>query len=156
MRRTHMAAVLLALAISGATVATARDYDTGLGIIAGEPTGFTIKHMLSADHAIDGAIAWSYANDAHFHIHSDHLWHNWNVLRKAFGITEGAMPLYYGVGGRMKFGDDTNVGVRFPIGMAYLFDEGPFDIFFEIAPIMDFAPETELNLNGAIGMRYWF
>ena len=35
----------------------AQDKGTGLGIIVGEPTGFSAKHWLTNTTAIDGAIA---------------------------------------------------------------------------------------------------
>ncbi len=130
--------------------------DFGFGLIVGEPSGFTMKYMMSDTDAIDGAVAWSFADNAHFHIHSDYLKHNRSVLQKHFGITEGMLELYYGIGGRIKFADDTRVGLRVVAGVSYLFDDGPIDAFFEIAPIMDVVPKTELNGNAAVGLRYWF
>ena len=132
------------------------DHNFGFGLIAGEPTGFTMKTMLNDDTAIDAATGWSFGKESHFHLHADILHHNWDVLQDHFRITEGRLPLYYGIGGRLRLGDDTRAGVRLVIGVSYLFDEGPFDSFFEIAPIMDVAPETKLNGNAALGIRYWF
>jgi hypothetical protein len=47
-------------------------------------------------------------------------------------------------------------GVRFPVGLAYIFANYPFDIFGEIVPILDLVDETDFDLEGAIGARFWF
>ena len=148
--------VLILLCCTMTSQAFAGNRDFGFGLILGEPSGFTLKYMKSDTVAIDGAVAWSFADDSHFHIHSDYLRHNRTVLQKHFGITEGMLALYYGIGGRIKFAHDTRVGMRIVVGVSYLFDDGPMDAFFEIAPIMDVVPKTELNGNAAVGMRYWF
>ena len=157
MKYVHTAfLVLILLCCTKISPAAAEVRDLGVGLILGEPTGFTVKYMKSDTDAIDGAVAWSFTDNSHFHIHADYLRHNWTILQEHFGITEGALPLYYGIGGRIKFADDTKVGMRVVVGVSYLFGDGPVDAFFEIAPIMDVVPKTELNGNAAIGLRYWF
>ncbi len=136
--------------------AWSRSRKIGLGLIIGEPTGFSFKNMNSKNVAIDGAFGWSFDNNSHIHIHGDILWHNWQILQRGLNIRSGALPLYYGIGVRGRFGDISRVGVRFVIGISYLFEREPFDLFLEVAPIMDFAPRTEFNGNAAIGVRYWF
>lgn len=147
---------IICLAVLTAT-ATAQTSGTGIGIIAGEPTGLSFKHWLGHDTAIDGAAAWSFSGDPDLHIHVDWLHHNWNVLRDETDITEGELPLYLGIGGRLKIqDDDSRVGIRFVVGIAYTFEDSPLDVFFEIAPVMDLVPDTELNGNAGIGIRFWF
>ena len=46
----------------------------GLGVMIGEPTGISGKYWLSPANAIDFAVAWSFANDANFHLHTDYLY----------------------------------------------------------------------------------
>lgn len=134
----------------------AADENVGLGIIIGEPTGFTGKMWWNDTVAFDGGLAWSFTDDENFNIHSDVLWHNWNVLQEAFEINTGRLPLYYGFGGRLKISDDSRLGVRFVIGVSYMFDDAPIDIFGEMAPVMDIAPETTIRMNAGIGARIWF
>jgi len=132
-----------------------RDY--GLGIIAGEPSGLSGKMWLSDDMAVDCGMAWSFADDASINIHSEVLWHDWHILDDALEIDDtGRLPLYYGVGGRIKAAGETRVGVRFVVGAAFMFNYAPFDVFVELAPIMDLAPKTELRFNAAVGGRFWF
>jgi len=60
-------------------------------------------------------------------------------------------------GGRIKFGEDDDfIGIRIPVGLAYLFEGAPVDVFLEVVPLLDVAPETEFTLNAAIGVRYFF
>ena len=131
---------------------------TGIGIILGEPTGFSWKMWLDGSMAYDAGIAWSFAGEPRIHVHGDVLWHNFNVLQNTFDIDEsnGWLPLYYGIGGILKVGNDARLGARFVLGTTYVFKNAPFDIFLEVAPVMDVIPETELRLNAAVGSRFWF
>ena len=154
-KRTALLMTILCLLMSATAWSGEKDY--GVGIILGEPTGFSGKLWWDDNIAFDGGLAWSIIGDANIHVHGDVVWHNWSVLEEAFDLDDSArIPLYYGIGGRLKSGEDTRVGMRFVIGAAYIFENAPFDIFLEIAPIMDFAPKTELQLNSAIGARFWF
>ena len=135
----------------------AEEGDIGLGIILGEPTGFSGKLWTGEDSAVCGAVAWSIADDTRLlHVHADWVRHNRTVLMRAFDVRQGELPLYYGLGGRVRFDDDTRVGVRFVVGVDYIFEQAPLDIFYEIAPVMDLLPKTTLNGNVAIGVRFWF
>src|SRR5690606_36657366 len=71
----------------------------GLGIILGEPTGFSAKLNLSQKISIDGALAWSLDGDTSFHLHSDLLFHSRNIFRiDADDIQTKGFDLYYGAG----------------------------------------------------------
>ena len=129
-----------------------QDRGTGLGIIIGEPTGFSFKHWTSSTTAFDAAIAWSFINEGAFHIHVDYLLHSFRLI----DVPEGKLPFYYGIGGRLKTSDKTRLGVRVPLGLAYLFQTAPIDIFLEVVPILDFIPKTDFRINAALGARYYF
>jgi hypothetical protein len=108
---------------------------------------------MTQNTAIDGAIAWSFGNsDDALHIHGDYLLHNMGL----FDVEAGALSLHFGVGGRVKFANDTLIGVRIPVGLTYLFENTPLDLFFEVVPILDLVDSTDLNLNAALGVRYFF
>jgi hypothetical protein len=130
----------------------AQDSGTGIGIIVGEPTGFSAKHWLSNTTAIDGAVAWSFVDGGAFHLHADYLLHSFHLIR----IEEGKLPFYYGIGGRLKTSDDVQLGVRVPLGLAFIFPTTPIDIFLEVVPILDFIPKTDFRINAALGARYYF
>jgi len=150
--RSLVPVLLVALALIGGP-ASARDRDFGLGIVIGEPTGVSGKLWLSKTTAIDGVAAWSFRDEAAFHVHGDFLIHDFNLLK----VDKGSLPVYYGIGGRMKFeSDDSRVGARVPVGLAYIFEGRRVDLFFEIAPLLDLVPDTDFWINGGIGVRYFF
>lgn len=126
----------------------------GAGLIVGEPTGLSAKYFLTESVAIDGAFGWAFRDETDLHLHGDILWHKFDL----FDVSGGSLPLYFGVGGRVKFIDnrDDRAGIRFPVGVSYMFDNIPVDIFAEVAPIIDFTPETRGGITGGIGARYWF
>jgi hypothetical protein len=156
MRRSlGMIAVLVCL-VSGTAHAQSRGF--GLGLIIGEPTGLSAKLWQSRTTALDFAAAWSFADEAAFHLHGDFLVHKFNLIR----VERGQLPVYYGIGLRVKLSDekkhdDTSLGLRIPVGLDYLFAGGtPLDVFLELVPILDLVPNTDVTLNASLGMRYWF
>jgi hypothetical protein len=150
MTRTIVLCASAVLLICG--TAQGQDSGFGLGIIIGEPTGISAKQWTGSNTAIDGAIAWSFEKESALHLHGDLLYHSFTPSK----IDHGKFAWYYGIGGRVKFEDDSKIGVRVPLGMDYFFGSAPLDFFFEIVPILDLAPSTDFSLNAAIGIRYFF
>lgn len=125
----------------------------GVGLIMGEPTGVSLKTWLHPTTAFDLSAAWSFVGEDAFHLHGDYVIHNYNT----FPVSKGYLPFYYGVGARLKIQDeDGRVGVRTPLGIAYMFAGEPVDLFFEVVPILDVTPATDLSLNASIGARWYF
>lgn len=149
MRRV-LGTISLLLVLAGP--AYAQRAGTGLGFILGEPTGISFKTWTGGTSAIDAALAWSFEGEDSFHFHIDWMRHDFGVV----DVEKGAMPFYYGIGGRLKAEDDTRVGARGVFGFAYVFASAPFDIFLEVVPILDLVPDTEFNMNAALGTRYFF
>ena len=134
----------------------------------GDPTGITVKYWLNGDRAIDGGIAWGTVHSGYFHLHGDYLFHNSSLI----AVSKGKLPLYYGPGLRIRSwtGDEywyhgkwhdvdggrVDLGVRFPVGLAYLFDGAPVDVFLEVAPTLNLVPDMSFEVDGGIGVRYWF
>jgi len=155
--KCKIAIIVFLLAASSANARTQDDF--GIGVIIGEPTGLSLKYWLDEERAIDGAAAWSYSENDSFQLHGDYLIHNYEWLEAR------EMPVYYGIGARLKFKDsdgrgrnenDAILGIRVPLGITYLFDEAPLDMFFELVPVLDIAPDVDLDLNAALGLRYYF
>ncbi len=162
MKKVSLAFVLFALTFG---MPEARgENGLGVGVIVGEPTGVSIKKWIGETRAIDAAAAWSFSENGSFQFHADYLFHNFSLLRQ--NEFSGRLPVYYGIGGRIKIrdandGNDRNdndalVGIRIPVGISYLFAEAPVDLFVEIVPIFDVVPDTDLDINAAIGVRYYF
>ena len=134
------------------STAVAQEKNLGLGVIAGEPTGISGKLWTEKHTALDAAAAWSFGKEGKLHLHGDYLFFNFNL----FNVGNGQLPLYYGIGGKLKIGGDSNVGLRIPLGLNYIFANAPLDVFFEIVPVLDLLPGTEFDLNGGVGIRYFF
>jgi len=144
---------VLFLLICTASLFSAPREGFGVGFIAGEPTGFSFKSWTGGKNAWDGAVAWSTGGKDSFHIHADYLFHNF----KEFKPEQGRMPLYYGIGARIRFEDrDDVLGIRAPLGINYIFHTAPLDIFFEIVPVLNLAPDTDVDMETAVGIRYFF
>ncbi|MFC1650857.1 hypothetical protein ACFL2X_04750 [Candidatus Latescibacterota bacterium] len=156
-KRTKIGLIALLIIAGISSQAFCQDKKYGIGVMLGEPTGFSAKVWRDKNVAYNGGVAWSLIDDKHFNAHSDVLWHNWKVLDDAFEIDDtGRLPLYYGIGGRIKSDNETRVGMRFVVGTSFIFSYAPFDIFFELAPVMDIIPKTELDLNVSFGGRFLF
>ena len=124
----------------------------GAGVILGEPTGISLKYWLTEKTALDAGFAWSFIDDNAFQIQADYLIHNFNL----FKIPEGKLPFYFGIGGRLKFSNDVQLGIRVPLGITWIFNDETFDVFLEAVPILDILPETDFTISAAIGGRYFF
>ena len=129
------------------------------GVILGEPTGLSVKYWLNETLAIDGALGVSFNhdndNDGSFYLHSDVLWHNFDLLK----VSQGRLPVYFGVGGLLRFRDnneDNQFGIRVPVGLSYLFDDAPVEIFAEVGPALDLTPAVQGEITGGVGVRFRF
>lgn len=131
---------------------SAQNTGLGVGIILGEPTGLSFKYWTGESTAFDGAIAWSFGKEDALHLHADMLFHNPDLIK----VSQGSLPVYYGIGARIRLEDKSKLGVRIPVGIAYQFAKAPFDVFLEIVPLLDLVPATDFGLNIAIGVRYYF
>ena len=126
----------------------------GIGALIGEPVGVGAKLWFSEKTAVDAGAGRSFEGQDGFQVHGDFLYH----VLDLFHVGRGELPLYFGVGGRVKFIEhaDNRAGIRFPVGVSYLFPDAPVEVFTEVAPILDLAPDTSLQWNGGIGIRYYF
>lgn len=155
-RRVLLAVVVMAcaafvpLSAQGGGPAGAGNF--GLGVVLGEPAGISAKLWLGGTSAIDGTVAWSFAQNPAVSVHADYLFHFFDLIT----VPEGRLPLYVGIGGAVSISDDPDVGVRVPVGITYLFDAAPLDLFLEIAPILLLFPATTFDFSGGIGIRYYF
>ena len=163
-----MRALILALSLSTTVAVVAQDSGFGLGAMLGDPTGINAKLWMGDDRALAFGLAWGVWHNGYVHLHADHLFHNMDLL----SVSSGRLPLYYGPGLRIRSwngdgywhrghyydqdGTRVDVGVRFPVGLAYLFDGAPVDVFVEAVPTLNLIPATSFDLDGGIGVRYWF
>lgn len=160
--------LIASLLIATTYVAKAQDSGFGLGIMIGSPTGLSAKAWLGGDRAIGMGLAWGLNHNGYLQVHADYLFHKMDLIP----VNKGKLPLYYGPGLRMRaWGNDgyyhrghyyddgdghLDLGIRFPVGLAYLFEGAPVDVFLEVVPVLDLIPATDFDLDGGIGARFWF
>ena len=142
-------------------VARAEGGPFGAGIILGEPSGLSLKLFLDRRHAIDAAIDYSLVDDV-LYVHADYLLHfsGWTVSGAQHFIP------YVGIGGKLGVHDRDDhdrhhdsrgaLGIRVPLGIAWIPGRLPIDIFLEVVPGLFVIPETDPDLDVGLGLRYFF
>src|SRR5882672_8164985 len=123
--------------------------DLGIGTELGQPMGVTAKYWLNSTMAVDGAMGYHFNHN--FDMHSDILWHSFS----SFDVSNGRLPFYLGAGGRVLLGDDSQFGLRLPLGVSYLPSSNPIELFAEIAPVIKIAPGIGVDIDGAVGIRVY-
>lgn len=149
---TKIKYVLVLLVLIFISNINAQSSGIGVGLIVGEPTGISGKYWTGSTIAFDAGLAWSFIDENAFQIHADYIFHNMRLIT----ISDGKLPFYYGIGARLKTATDVQLGVRVPLGLAYLFQNVPIDIFIEVVPILDLIPKTDFQISIALGARYFF
>ena len=123
--------------------------DVGIGVAMGQPFGVTAKYWLSSDLAVDGAAGYHFNHN--FDTHMDYLWHSFS----SFNVSSGRLPFYMGVGGRVLLGNDSQLGLRAPVGVSYLLPNDPIEAFAEIAPVIKLIKGVGLDVDGLLGVRLY-
>lgn len=164
MKRNILFGIILSLMVFLSKPMQAQDHGFGLGIILGEPTGFSAKLWTSKDNALDFGLGLGlggdrikykgdYEKNGRIHFHMDYLWHSFNAISS----TE-KFPLYYGIGGRYNSGGgyEGSLGIRGVFGIAWFPRSTPIDVFFELVPVFQVTPLTGLGIDAGLGVRYFF
>ena len=84
-------------------------------------------------------------------MHADYLWHTFS----SFDIQDGRLPFYFGIGGRVNLGNDSNFGMRLPLGASYLPSNQPFEFFAEVAPVVRLLKDLGVDIDGLVGVRVY-
>ncbi len=121
----------------------------GIGVIVGDPTGFSFEHWLDGRAGIDFALG---SDGSHLQTHADYLLH----IPATLPQNGPRLPFYIGLGGMLTDRDDTMLGVRFVGGLNYFATSQPVEFFGELVPILRIAPSIGSNIDFGIGLRYYF
>jgi len=129
-----------------------------LGLEFGSPTGISAKLWLDQKSALDFGLGITgdrhddrYYDDERLHLHADYQLHRFDLLP----VDQGRLGLYYGLGLRLVSGDDSELGVRIPLGAQYDFSSAPISIFLEITPVIEIT-DPGIDIDPALGVRYVF
>jgi hypothetical protein len=123
--------------------------DLGFGTELGQPMGVTAKYWMNSTVAVDGAMGYHFNHN--FDAHADMLWHSFS----SFDVSAGRLPFYVGAGGRILLGDDSQFGLRLPIGVSYLPSNNPIELFAEVAPVIQLATSIGADVDGEVGIRVY-
>jgi hypothetical protein len=187
MQKKPFLAFLVVAALAAITTPAFADRYTspsrfGLGLELGAPSGLSGKYFLGGMAAVQGGVgvieAWGYDG---LHVHAEAVWHPL-LIKRAPAVD---IPLYAGIGGRFLQHDhgwarnacwngrvwvdcngdsDTHLGLRAPVGIAFLLRNTPMDFFVELALVVDLVhldndymyEHDHAGLHGALGGRYYF
>jgi hypothetical protein len=141
--------VLVGIPAQAVTSRVGSAQDLGFGTELGQPMGITAKYWLSSTLAVDGAMGYHF--NSNFDAHSDLLWHSFS----SFSVSNGRLPFYVGVGGRFLLGNDSQLGLRLPIGVSYLSSNQPIELFAEIAPVIQLITSIGADVDGVVGIRVY-
>lgn len=150
--------ILLGLLVAAAATATAQDTEQiGVGIILGEPTGFNVNYRLERRRSADFQLGFS---SSRLHLNASYLLHE----RRAMNLDGVVIDWYYGIGvhyyhhdrDRPNQDDETDLGVRVPIGLDHSFRRMPLVAFAELGPTMNVVESTSFGLDFGLGLRYHF
>lgn len=130
--------------------AATREHPFGAGVILGVPFGASAKYWLDDRYAGQAAFGWSEGDVV---ASADALLHFDNVLPKA---RAGRLPLYAGVGLKVKSETRTFFGFRFVGGISFFTANHPLELFAEVAPVLRVAPNAGGTVDGGAGLRYYF
>lgn len=129
----------------------------GLGARIGEPTGISTKFWSNPNRSLNLSAAWtaSRANNTNrLVLQGDYVFYSYNALQ--LDLENMSVPLYYGLGAQLRTGQESEAGVRIPLGIDFVFQNAPLDLFVEIAPTVNLFPSTWFEVNGGVGIHYFF
>jgi hypothetical protein len=149
----------LTLALCIITLASAQDYNTGIGLRGGLYNGLTLKHFIGERSAVEGLLSTRWAG---FEITGLYEIHD-----RAFDVDR--LNWYYGLGAHLGFynGDKTtwgDVGVTYTVvgidgilGLEYNFSEIPINLSLDWKPAFNFIGYSRFfGEGGALSIRYIF
>ena len=149
--------VILFAALVGITT-SGQDYRTAIGLRAGFPYGFTVKHFLNETNALEGILASSWGGFVATALYENEHW---------TGQYPG-LNWFWGVGAHIGFWDNTNkyvdnvdvgsvLGADFILGLEYTFDEIPLNLSLDILPSVNLIGSTGWGgIHGGLSVRYVF
>ncbi len=147
---------VLLLSWSVSAAGTARP--TAVGAVLGDPTGFTLKYLLSPDRYIDAVLAYNTGSATGIYLRGNYI-----VEYPRFRTLDGLpMNWYYGIGGRIysrtnaKDENKTYLGPECLIGTGIFTPRIPIEIYIEAGLVMNITPSTSADMDAGVGIRYWF
>jgi len=137
----------------------------GLGLIAGEPTGGTLKLFFGPRLALQTHLAITWWQIHRTAVFLDFVWHPHVITENRHFL----LLWYWGVGAgfgiRSPWYEDRRgqdweadpaVWIRAPFGFPFIFDKVPVEAFVEFGPSLRVYPPVGIGPFAAIGARWYF
>lgn len=127
----------------------------GLGIVLAGPTGISANYAYEKAKSLALAVGWDRSD---VQVHLDHLWYRSDLIV----IDRQPINVYAGVGLRLHEierdhkDNETEIGVRIPIGVEHSFNKIPVQIFGELAPALILVDYSAFVIDIALGIRFYF
>ncbi|WP_141734508.1 hypothetical protein [Oligoflexus tunisiensis] len=153
LRKLLRATLLMLTVASPAHAATHGPFGLGISLI--DPTGISANYYHEKQKSFAAALGWG---DDYLRLNLDHLWYRRDIIV----IDRIPIDLYFGVGARYyqhekrNNDDESEIGIRFPVGVAYIFRKVPIQLFGELGPALVIVDESAFIIDIAIGGRYYF
>lgn len=133
--------------------------NVGVGAIVGDPTALDLKLRFDTMNAVQVRAGWSFADPYRdrFVLMSDYVLHFpilYSETKEA-----GLLTPYVGVGGKLGLSEEPNpvtVGVRAPLGVAFMIAALPLEVFLEVVPGVHVVPDVDVLVDAGVGARVYF
>jgi len=132
------------------------DYDWGIGIRGGDPTGVSVKKYLGGN-ALELTVGTLPFDNNGISIFVHYLIHlpaqkigKWDDIK--------GLDWYFGGGGQIKsFSGSVDLGIDGTVGAEYLFQNVPISVFLDVIIYVELVDDPlDIDLDAGIGVRYNF
>jgi len=132
------------------------DYEWGIGIRGGDPTGVSVKKYLGGN-ALELTVGTLPFDNNGISLFVHYLFHlpaqkigKWDDIK--------GLDWYFGGGGQIKgFNGNVDIGADGTIGAEYLFQNMPISVFLDVIIYVELVDDPlNIDLDAGIGVRYNF
>lgn len=126
--------------------------DLGVGFSIGGPTGVSFRQWIQDTKTIDGAAGWNLGGNPHLILQGAYTFQFKDAL---YFNDKHPLDAYVGIGAKVDFDDEIEIGARLPLGLSYYFNNREAEGFAEFSPLLQLIPDTDIGVQLAIGMRIY-
>lgn len=155
MKKLH---IIICIILLSGSLAQAQSYQTGIGVRGGLFSGFSVKHFVSGQDAVEGVLAWHYRGILLNGMYQRHT--------NAFDVPD--LNWYYGGGGFLGFynrryvpwyedydtGAFTTFGLLGVLGMEYKIEDIPIVVGLDVKPAFNLIGHTGFWFGAGATIRY--
>lgn len=154
--------LILLFSLLSAGISSAQAYKTAIGARLGWFPGFTIKHFISEQNALEGIVHMRYRGVGVSGLFEHHQ--ETSFLKRMYWMYGGGAHAtfidryrYYDPYSKYyKSGYGAFVGIDGFFGMEYVFEEVPFAATVDVKPMINFVPYFDFWFDSALSIRYYF